>query len=137
MAPSPRRVLFLCRHNRMRSPTAERVFQKRVDLEVRSAGTARDALARVNSHMLDWADDIFIMDDQQRRSLRRRFSGHPALGRLICLDIPDEFTFLQPELIALLEHQTLPHLPAAGHGSCPEPDHPDRSESSTQPGNST
>ena len=73
---APCRVLFLCRHNRMRSPTAERIFSKRTDLEVRSAGTASDALARVNAQMLDWADLIFIMDDQQRRSLRRRFAGH-------------------------------------------------------------
>ena len=67
--------LFLCRHNRMRSPTAERMFSKRPDLDVRSAGTAPDALARVNAQMLDWADLIFIMDDQQRRSLRRRSPG--------------------------------------------------------------
>src|SRR5262245_61844196 len=109
----PCRVLFLCRHNRMRSPTAERIFSKRTDLEVRSAGTASDALARVNQQMLNWADLIFIMDDQQRRSLRRRFAGHPALDRLICLEIPDEYTFLQPELIALLQTRTAPHLPVA------------------------
>jgi predicted protein tyrosine phosphatase len=118
MFDRPRRVLFLCRHNRMRSPTAERIFSKRQDLEVRSAGTAADALVRVNAQMLEWADTIFIMDEQQRRSLRRRFAGHAALDRLICLDIPDEFTFLQPELIALLENRTAPHLPA-GPGISP------------------
>ena len=95
----------------MRSPTAERIFSKRQDLEVRSAGTAADALVRVNAKMLDWADTIFVMDDQQRRSLRRRFPGHAALDRLICLEIPDEFTFLQPELVTLLETRTEPHLP--------------------------
>ena len=137
MDQSPRRILFLCRHNRMRSPTAERVFRKRVDLDVRSAGTAADALARVNDNMLDWAEDIFIMDEQQRRSLRRRFSGHPALDRLICLDIPDEFTFLQPELIELLENRITPHLPRAGHASCPEPADPDSSDSPAKPGKST
>ena len=42
------------------------MFSKRADLEVRSAGTAPDALARVNAQMLDWADLIFIMDEQQR-----------------------------------------------------------------------
>jgi predicted protein tyrosine phosphatase len=104
-------VLFLCRYNRMRSPTAERIFSKRPDLDVRSAGTAPDALTRVNTRMLDWADLVFIMDDQQRRSLRRRFAGHPALDRLICLEIPDEYTFLQPELIALLLSRAAPHLP--------------------------
>ncbi len=87
------------------------MFSKRVDLEVRSAGTASDALARVNTQMLDWADLIFIMDEQQRRSLRRRFAGHPALERLVCLEIPDEYTFLQPELISLIESRTRAHLP--------------------------
>ena len=110
---SPTRVLFLCRHNRMRSPTAERVFGKRADLDVRSAGTAPDALARVNARMLEWADLIFIMDDQQRRSLKRRFGSHPALEHLICLDIPDDFAFMQPELVELLQERTKSHLPIA------------------------
>ena len=77
------------------------MFSKRADLEVRSAGTASDALARVNAQMLDWADLIFIMDEQQRRPLHRRFAEHPA----------DEFTFLQPELMTLLESRVTPHLP--------------------------
>jgi predicted protein tyrosine phosphatase len=111
-------VLFICRHNRMRSPTAERIFSKRPDLDVRSAGTSPDALARVNAQMLDWADVILIMDDQQRRSLRRRFKDHPALDRLICLDIPDEFGFMQPELVALLQTRAAPHL-RGGEGLAP------------------
>lgn len=118
----PTRVLFLCRQNRMRSPTAERIFGSRADLDVRSAGTAADALARVNANMLEWADLIFIMDDQQRRSLRRRFAGHPSLDRLICLDIADDFTFMQPELVELLQLRTTPHLPqqaAADAGTAP------------------
>ena len=114
---SPTRVLFLCRHNRMRSPTAERVFGKRADLDVRSAGTAPDALARVNARMLEWADVIFIMDDQQRRSLKRRFGSHPALENLICLDIPDDFAFMQPELVELLQERTKRHLPIANPSS--------------------
>lgn len=109
---APCRVLFICRHNRMRSSTAERVFSKRPDLDVRSAGTGVDALARVNARMLEWADLIFIMDDLQRRTLGRRFAGHPALARLICLDIPDEYTFLQRELVDLLEARVTPHLPS-------------------------
>ena len=122
---APCRVLFVCRHNMMRSPTAERIFGKRSDLDVRSAGTSDDALARVNARMLDWADLIFIMDDQQRRSLRKRFAGHPALERLICLDIPDKFSFLQTELVELLEARATPHLPptSAGTDAAP-PDSP-------------
>ena len=109
---APCRVLFVCRYNRMRSATAERLFCKRGDLDVRSAGTSVDALARVNAQMLEWADRIFIMDDHQRADLARLFAGHPALDRLICLDISDDYSFLQPELVELLESRATPHLPA-------------------------
>jgi predicted protein tyrosine phosphatase len=105
-----RRILFICRVNRHRSATAERVFCKRGDLEVRSAGTSEDALVRVNKRMLEWADVVFTMDDQQRAALERMFPSHPVLDRLICLDIPDDFTFLDPALIKLLEERVKRHL---------------------------
>jgi predicted protein tyrosine phosphatase len=108
--PRARRVLFLCHYNMTRSATAERLFCKRPDLDVRSAGTSPDALARVNALMLEWADVIFIMDDVQRRSLESMFPDHPALQRLVCLDIPDNFTFLEPELVRLLEERVPAHL---------------------------
>lgn len=109
-ADSPRRLLFVCRQNRKRSATAERVFCKREDLDVRSAGTAADALVRVNVHMIEWADVIFIMDDDQHRWLEATFKDHPALAKVVCLDIPDTFEFLQPELVTLLEARVRRHL---------------------------
>jgi predicted protein tyrosine phosphatase len=108
-----RRVLFICRLNRHRSATAERIFCKRADLEVRSAGTEDDALVRVNVRMLEWADVIFTMDEQQRQALERMFPSHPALDRLICLGIPDDFTFLDPELVRLLDEGVKAHLSPA------------------------
>jgi predicted protein tyrosine phosphatase len=106
----PRRVLFICRLNRHRSATAERIFSKRRDLEVRSAGTQEDALVRVNTRMLEWADLIFTMDSQQRESLERMFPSHPALQRLTCLDIQDDFSFLDPHLVKLLEERVKGYL---------------------------
>lgn len=105
-----RRVLFVCRLNQSRSATAERIFCKRPDLEVRSAGTSSDALVRVNRRMLDWADVVFIMDDDQRQAIGRMFPAHAALERLICLDIPDDFAFLEPELVRLLKERVPQHL---------------------------
>ncbi len=84
-----KRVLFICRLNRHRSATAERIFCKRKDLDVRSAGTEEDSLVRVNARMLDWANVIFTMDPLQLESLRRMFPAHPALDRVICLGIED------------------------------------------------
>ncbi len=108
--PAPRKVLFICRWNRCRSATAERIFAKRPDLDVRSAGTSSDALVQVNQRMLEWADTIFIMELEHRRRLEEMFPTHPALARLICLDIPDDYLFLQPELVALLEERVEAHL---------------------------
>lgn len=106
----PRRVLFVCFWNRVRSATAERLFGKRPDLEVRSAGTSSEALVQVNERMLEWADIIFTMDEGQGKELAAMFPDHAALERVVCLDIPDDFTFLQPELVKLLEDKVTAHL---------------------------
>jgi len=105
-----KRVLFICRLNRYRSATAERIFCKRKDLDVRSAGTAEDALVRVNARMLDWAEVIFVMDPLQMEALRRMFPSHPALERVICLEIEDVYSFLQPQLVQLLEQRIQKYL---------------------------
>lgn len=105
-----RRILFVCYGNRRRSATAERVFCKCADLDVRSAGIGLEALVRINERMLDWADSVFVMEEGHRRELQRMFPGHPALDRIICLEIPDEFAFLDPELVALLKARVAQHL---------------------------
>lgn len=107
------RVLFVCHQNRRRSATAERVFCKRTDWDVRSAGIGRDALVRVNERMLDWADWIFVMEERHRRELEEAFPAHPALSRIVSLQIPDEYAFLDPELVELLESRVARHLQRA------------------------
>ena len=109
-AADPIRALFICHYNRKRSATAERVFAKDPTLDVLSAGTSEDALVRVNERMLEWADLVFVMDDEQCRALAQMFPGHPAIARLICLHISDDYHFLDPELVSLLQERTNPHL---------------------------
>jgi predicted protein tyrosine phosphatase len=104
------RVLFVCHYNRKRSATAERIFGKDPALDVRSAGTSEDALVRVNARMLDWAEIVFTMDGEQERDLSRMFPQHPGLGRIVCLDIEDQYDFLDAELVTLLRERTAPHL---------------------------
>jgi predicted protein tyrosine phosphatase len=110
VAERPIRVLFICHFNRKRSATAERVFAKDPTLDVRSAGTNEDALVRVNNRMLEWADVVFTMDPEQRQALDLMFPAHPALAKIQCLEIPDVYNFLDPELVALLHERTAPHL---------------------------
>jgi predicted protein tyrosine phosphatase len=108
-----RRILFVCYQNRRRSATAERLFCKREGLDVRSAGIGPEALVRVNAQMMAWADAIFVMEETHRRALQRMFPAHPGLKRIISLDIPDEYGFLDPELVDLLTSRVAQHLQRA------------------------
>ena len=110
-SPSPPiRALFICHYNRKRSATAERVFGKDPSLEVLSAGTSEEAMVQVNQRMLEWADIVFVMDGEQVEALGRLFPGHPALPDVICLNIQDNYHFLDPELVATLQERTRPHF---------------------------
>jgi len=50
------------------------------------------------------------MERAHRAKLQRRFKPHLKRARVICLDIPDDDTFMQPELVAVLQKKVTPHL---------------------------
>jgi predicted protein tyrosine phosphatase len=106
----PIRALFICHYNRKRSATAERVFGKDPSLDVLSAGTSEEAMVQVNQRMLEWADIVFVMDGEQVRALATMFPDHPVLPHVVCLDIEDNYHFLDPELVATLQEKTKPHF---------------------------
>ena len=108
--PAPIRALFICHYNRKRSATAERVFGKDPTLEVLSAGTSDEAMVQVNQRMLEWADIVFVMDGEQIEALARLFPDHPLLPKVVCLNIQDNYHFLDPELVATLQERTKPHV---------------------------
>jgi predicted protein tyrosine phosphatase len=106
-----RRVLFLCSRNRLRSPTAEQIFAARADLEVASAGLSADADVPCTPELVAWADIIFVMEKRHRAKLAAGFGRHIAAARVICLDIPDKYAFMAPDLVRLLHAKASPHLP--------------------------
>ena len=105
----PIRALFICHYNRKRSATAERVFSKDPTLEVLSAGTSDEAMVQVNQRMLEWADMVFVMDDEQVEALGKMFPDASDAAEVICLNIQDTYHFLDPELVAILQERT--HAP--------------------------
>lgn len=105
-----RRALFICSRNRLRSPTAETVFASWPEVETDSAGLAPDADVLLSAEQLEWADLVFVMERRHRQALLRRFPGTMRGKRLVCLDIPDEYAYLQPELVLLLERKVGPLL---------------------------
>lgn len=106
----PCNVLFICGKNRLRSPTAERVFADWPGLETASAGIGHDADTPVSAELLDWADVVFVMERSHRAKLSARFKRHLGQVQIICLDIPDKFELMDPDLIRILETKVPRHL---------------------------
>jgi len=103
-------VLFVCSQNRLRSPTAEQVFSRRRDIEVASAGTNHDADNPLTHELVAWADIIFVMEKAHRAKLQQKFKASLKKARVICLDIPDNYAFMDPVLIRLLEAKVTRYL---------------------------
>ena len=104
-------ILFICSQNRLRSPTAEQVFSSRADIECLSAGLNNDAENPVTPELIEWADIIFVMEKAHRNKLSAKFKKYLANKRIICLDIPDEYEFMDPILVRLLKARVARFLP--------------------------
>jgi predicted protein tyrosine phosphatase len=96
------KLLFICSRNQIRSLTAERLFEGSPRFQARSAGTQPQARVRVTEGLIGWADIVFAMEKSHVAKLRERFPEALASKRLVCLRIPDDYTFMQPELVEAL-----------------------------------
>lgn len=103
-------ILFVCGRNKLRSPTAESVFADYPGIEVASAGTNPDADTPLSAELVEWADIIFVMEKSHRQKLSTRFRASLKTVRVICLDIPDKYAFMDPELVRVLKSRVTPSL---------------------------
>jgi predicted protein tyrosine phosphatase len=102
------KALFICNQNQHRSKTAEELFKDR--FETISAGLYNEN--PVTEKDISWADVIFVMEEEQRSELSRRFPGSCLKKQIISLDIPDLYYYNQPQLIDHLKQQMKEVLPA-------------------------
>lgn len=86
------------------------MFASRPGVETASAGLAPDAEEQCSAELVEWADLIFVMERAHRARLQRRFGAQLKRARVVCLDIPDDYAFMQPELVALLQKKVGPFL---------------------------
>jgi len=107
-----RNVLFICSQNKLRSPTAEQVFSSWPGVETASAGLNQHAENPVTPELLAWADLIFVMQRAHRSKLSARFKPYLDGKHVICLEIPDDFEYMEPALIAQLNAKVPRHLPS-------------------------
>ena len=100
-----KRALFVCSQNKLRSPTAAAVFANWQGIETDSAGLYDSATVPLSSEQIEWADIIFVMEQTHRNRLQKKFSRLLKTKRVVCLNIPDDFEFMDPMLIRLLENR--------------------------------
>jgi len=81
-----------------------------MDYQVRSAGTEEGARIKVNSGHIGWADIIFVMEKKHERRLYERFRQELMGKKLIRLDIPDDYGFMDEELIDLLKSRVSEYI---------------------------
>lgn len=100
-----RNVLFVCTANAMRSATAHEIYRDDPRFEVNSAGTDILAEQELNAELLAWADVIIVMEKHHRQFIRKYYPQVYRQKRIVCLYLPDDYLYMEPELIAALRER--------------------------------
>jgi len=95
-------VLFVCSRNQWRSPTAEQVWRRHPALSVRSGGTSPNARHPVSAADVSWAHLVFVMEEKHKSRLVAEYRRLLENTPIHVLDIPDEYKYMDAELIDLL-----------------------------------
>jgi len=106
-------VLFICSQNRLRSPTAENIFSRWPGVQTNSAGLEKTAETFLTPELIEWADVIFVMEKIHKNKLSKKFRSSLVNKRIICLDIPDKYEYMDPILIQLLRKKVSGFLPVS------------------------
>jgi len=107
------KLLFICSRNQWRSPTGEAIWRRVEGIEARSAGTSRNARRRVSLGDIRWADLVLVMEEKHASRLKAEFRQELRHRPVHVLDIPDDYPFMDPALVELLEETVAPLIDAA------------------------
>jgi predicted protein tyrosine phosphatase len=95
-------ILFVCSRNQWRSPTAEKVWSTSERINVRSAGTSPKARKKITAKDVQWSDMIFVMEKKHKNRVVAEYTRMIVHKPIHILDIPDEYKYMDEELIALI-----------------------------------
>jgi predicted protein tyrosine phosphatase len=103
------KILFVCGRNQWRSPTAYRIYKEDPRIEVRSAGVSRQSPHLISNSDIEWADLILTMEKKHKQQIQGLFRDL-TLPPIKSLDIPDEYEYMNAELIQLIRSETEYHI---------------------------
>lgn len=78
---------------------------------MRSAGTEENARIKVTTGQIGWADVVVAMEKRHKERLQQKYAEELAVKRCICFFIPDDYEFMDPNLIELLRAKMRKHFP--------------------------
>jgi predicted protein tyrosine phosphatase len=99
------KLLFVCSFNRDRSATAELLYRNQPGFEVKSAGTSEFAITPLSEPLLDWADIIVAMECEHESFIRLRYANSISEKPIFCLEIPDNYCFMNDTLVNLIKER--------------------------------
>lgn len=102
-------ILFVCSRNQWRSPTAEEIYKNNSNVSVRSAGTEPSARIKITAKTILWADIIFVMEKKHKQRIVEKFPEETEAKQIVVLNIPDEYHFMDEELIKEIQTMVDPY----------------------------
>jgi predicted protein tyrosine phosphatase len=106
----PKKILFVCAQNKIRSYTAEQMFSESPLYQVRSRGIANDARVKLTQGDIGWADLIFVMEKNHKNRIVKKFGDAVRGKKMVCLFIEDIYEPMEEALIAELRAKLAPYL---------------------------
>lgn len=103
------KLLFICSRNQWRSPTAEKMFLNK-GFSARSAGTSPNAKRTVSAKDISWSTHIFVMEKKHKQRLVAKFTRLLDYKKIIVLDVPDEYKYMDKDLVEILDDSIEHHL---------------------------
>ena len=105
-----KKVLCVCSAGLLRSPTAAWVLSNPpFNFNTRACGYNDEyALVVLDEVLLHWADEVVVMDRKQEKVVRDVFNYK---GLVHVLNVPDDYSYRDPELVELMTGKLLEVFP--------------------------
>jgi len=104
--PEKPHILFVCSRNKWRSPTAEATYANDARVEVRAVGLSGKSPRQLSEVDLQWADIVLVMERGHKARILNRFRDFDILPRIEVMEIPDEYEYMDEELVGMIRSQT-------------------------------
>jgi predicted protein tyrosine phosphatase len=94
-------VLVVCGRNKKRSRTAEYIFKNDSRFNIKTAGVSAKSEIQINEKLVNWANIIIAMENGQKNRIANQYRSL-KLPKIEVIDIPDDYEYLDEELIEIL-----------------------------------